>query len=142
MKSKLVKTIVSLFLSLILSATPVAAKTDLDILFSDGMPTTENVGTSGTENAQPYTLPRLDGRYYPLTGKVTGLTLDIAPETDLVEITQVNGNVWEFYAPSTDCWELGDLASCIMDGKGTETVYDDDIVIALYCGTPKQFMAV
>ena len=72
--------------------------------------------------------------FYPLTGIVTEVEYDIEPNMDLITITSANGNIFSWYADSTDCWELNDLASCIMDSKGTKYVYDDKVVLAHYAG--------
>lgn len=76
---------------------------------------------------------------YPLTGIVTEIEADTITETNCVTITCANGNEFAFYAPTSDCWELEDLATCIMDSKGTEIVYDDEIIMAQYAGGIKQF---
>lgn len=79
---------------------------------------------------------------YPLTGIVTHIEYEAIPEQDLVIITCANGNEFSFYAPITDCWETEDLASCIMDSKGTPLVYDDEVVMAYYAGGIKHFRAI
>ena len=76
---------------------------------------------------------------YPLTGVVTYIEYEAIPEQDLIFITCANGNEFSFYAPVTDCWEVEDLASCIMDSKGTSLVYDDEIIMAHYAGVAEQF---
>lgn len=76
--------------------------------------------------------------YYPLTGIVTEVE-SVDSETDLITITCANGNRFSWYADSSDCWELYDLASCIMYANGTKRVYDDEVVLAHYAGGLKQF---
>ena len=76
---------------------------------------------------------------YPLTGIVTEIKYDIEPEMDLVTITCSNGNLFSWYADSSDCWMLNDLASCIMDNKGTEYVTDDEVLLAHYAGVLDHF---
>lgn len=76
---------------------------------------------------------------YPLTGIVTEIKYDIEPEVDLVTITCSNGNKFSWYADSSDCWMLNDLASCIMDNKGTEYVTDDEVLLAHYAGVLEHF---
>lgn len=76
---------------------------------------------------------------YPLTGIVTEIEYDVEPEVDLVTITCSNGNLFSWYADSSDCWMLNDLASCIMDNKGTEYVTDDEVLLAHYAGGLKHF---
>ena len=79
---------------------------------------------------------------YPLTGIVTHIEYEAIPEQDLIIITCGNGNEFSFYAPVGDDWETEDLASCIMDSKGTPLVYDDEIIIAKYAGVTEQFEEV
>jgi len=72
----------------------------------------------------------IDSSLYPATGIV-------------ITIEHTNGNTFQFTAPATDCWELGDLASCIMDSNGTpDSVYDDKVLSAWYCGSPEQFTSI
>lgn len=75
---------------------------------------------------------------YPLTGIVTEIKYDIEPEVDLVTITCSNGNMFSWYADAGD-YEINDLASCIMDSKGTKYVYDDEVLLAHYAGGLKHF---
>ena len=77
--------------------------------------------------------------YYPLTGIVTEINYEVEPEVDEVTITCANGNRFSWYADSSDCWELFDLASCIMYANGTKRVYDDEVVLAQYAGGLKHF---
>ena len=79
---------------------------------------------------------------YPLTGIVTHIEYDAVPDQDLIIITCGNGNEFSFYAPVGDDWELEDLASCIMDSKGTSLVYDDEVIVAKYAGVTEQFEEV
>lgn len=75
---------------------------------------------------------------YPLTGIVTEIKYDIEPEMDLVTITCSNGNMFSWYADAGD-YEINDLASCIMDSKGTKYVTDDEVLLAHYAGGLKHF---
>lgn len=78
---------------------------------------------------------------YPATGIV--ITIAHGSEYENITITHANGNLFKFTAPATDCWELGDLASCIMDSNGTpDSVYDDKVLSAWYCGSPEQFASI
>lgn len=79
---------------------------------------------------------------YPLTGIVTHIEYEAIPDQDLIIITCANGNEFSFYAPVGDDWEVEDLASCIMDSKGTSLVYDDEIIITKYAGVMEQFEEV
>ena len=75
---------------------------------------------------------------YPLTGIVTEIEYDVEPEVDLVTITCSNGNLFSWYADTGD-YEINDLASCIMDSKGTKYVTDDEVLLAHYAGGLKHF---
>lgn len=83
--------------------------------------------------------PTTDGEckdLYPLTGIVT--EVEHMEDTDLITMTTANGNMFSWYADSTDDWCINDLASCIMNSNGTDEVYDDEIVDAHYVGTLDQ----
>lgn len=75
---------------------------------------------------------------YPLTGIVTEIEYDVEPEVDLVTITCSNGNLFSWYADTGD-YEINDLASCIMDSKGTKYVTDDEVLLTHYAGGLKHF---
>lgn len=70
---------------------------------------------------------------YPLTGIVTDIQSGENPEMDLITITCSNGNLFSWYA-NTGNYEINDLASCIMDSKGTKYVDDDEVLLAHYAG--------
>lgn len=83
----------------------------------------------------------IDSSLYPATGIV--ITIAHGSEYEDITIEHTNGNTFQFTAPATDCWELGDLASCIMDSNGTpDSVYDDKVLSAWYCGSPEQFTSI
>ena len=85
----------------------------------------------------------INGNLYPATGIVTAVTPDSDSRYEDITIEHTNGNLFQFTAPATDCWELGDLASCIMDSNGTpDSVYDDKVLSAWYCGSPEQFTSI
>lgn len=65
---------------------------------------------------------------YPTTAFVTELDY----ENDLVYITDTNGHCWSFYG--TEDWQIDDVCSCIMNNKGTEKVFDDEILKVRYSG--------
>ena len=111
-------------------------------LFTDGSEYFQNGSEYATGGYIPaseddWGLDTVDNMY-PLTGIVTDLKLDVKPGEDLVTITCANGNMFSWYAPATDCWELYDLASCIMDSNGTARVYDDEVILAHYAGSLDQ----
>lgn len=135
--TKITKTIVTAIVvtttTLFLSCTPVSAReitsvnrTETGTLydFSDGTGyyTEEIEGISTLDNL------------YPLTGIVTDIHSGEDPEVDLITITCSNGNMFSWYADSSDCWEINDIASCLMDSKGTKYVTDDEVLLAHYAG--------
>ena len=98
---------------------------------------TDETGYYHEENEIPE-LSNING-LYPLTGIVTEINYEVEPEIDEVTITCANGNKFSWYADSSDCWEINDLASCIMDSKETAIVYDDEVLLAHYAGGLKHF---
>lgn len=64
---------------------------------------------------------------YPITTVVT----DVTEET--VTVVDFNGNGWQFENIAGD-WFEGDVAALIMYDNCTETIYDDIVVDAKYCG--------
>lgn len=138
--TKITKTIVAIVVTtttLFSSCTPVSAReitsvnrTETGTLygFSDGTGyyTEEIEGISTLDNL------------YPLTGVVTDIQSGENPEVDLVTITCSNRNMFSWYADAGD-YEINDLASCIMDSKGTKYVDDDEVLLAHYAGGLKHF---
>lgn len=66
--------------------------------------------------------------YYALTTIVQ--TVDV--ENDTVVIKDSKGNTWNF--SGIENWEVNDVCSCLMDNKGTSSIYDDSIVSTSYGG--------
>lgn len=145
MKKKLITAIITSITTLTLTSCQSVPASEMEI-FTDG---TEITSIETTETGTLYTFTDGTGYYqeeneipqlsnvnglYPLTGIVTEIEYDVEPDTDLVTITTSNGNMFAWYADSSDCWMLNDLASCIMDSKGTEIVYDDEVLLAHYAG--------
>lgn len=52
--------------------------------------------------------------------------------TDVVQMVDGNGNVWEF--EGTEDWIEGDFCSCIMYDNETPEIYDDIILTTRYSG--------
>lgn len=99
------------------------------------------ITVDATEINSGSTRDYIDSSLYPATGIV--ITIAHGSEYEDITIEHTNGNTFQFTAPATDCWELGDLASCIMDSNGTpDSVYDDKVLSAWYCGSPEQFVAI
>lgn len=72
--------------------------------------------------------PHFAAALYPTAGIVT----EVDYSTDTVTFTDSTGNTWSF--SGTEDWMLGDGCAAIMDGRGTDTIYDDTIVAVRYCG--------
>lgn len=65
---------------------------------------------------------------YPMTGIVR----ELDEADDAVVVEDINGNRWAFLG--IEDWEIGDIASIIMNDVGTEIIYDDVIVSVRYSG--------
>ena len=63
---------------------------------------------------------------YPLLTTVT----EVDRNKDLVTVEDNNGFIWQF--EDADDWEEGDLCNCLMDSKGTEKIFDDEIIMTRY----------
>lgn len=151
MKKKLFTAIITLATITLTSCQSVPAS-ETEKIFTDGY---EITSIETTETGALYTFTDGTGYYqeesgneipqlsnvndlYPLTGIVTEIKYDIEPEVDLVTITCSNGNMFSWYADAGD-YEINDLASCIMDSKGTKYVTDDEVLLAHYAGGLKHF---
>ena len=66
---------------------------------------------------------------YPLTTRV----VEVDEEADLVTCEDFNGNLWEF--EGCEDWQDGDICSLLMNDKGTEEIFDDEIILMHYDGT-------
>lgn len=146
MKKKLFTAIITLATITLTSCQSVPAS-ETEKIFTDGY---EITSIETTETGALYTFTDGTGYYqeesgneipqlsnvnglYPLTGIVTKIEYDVEPEVDLITITCSNGNMFSWYADAGD-YEVNDLASCIMDSKGTKYVYDDEVLLAHYAG--------
>ena len=67
--------------------------------------------------------------YYALTTVV----VELETENDVVTCEDFNGNLWEF--EGCEDWVIGDIASLLMNDKGTEKIYDDTIIDTRYSGS-------
>lgn len=67
---------------------------------------------------------------YPTTMVVVSET---EPTTGYTILQDFNGNQWEIYLEDSD-WFPGDVVSCIVDGKETESIIDDEIISVRYSG--------
>ena len=103
---------------------------------------TTTIASAATETIPPTISNSLNKTFYPLTGIVTSITPDDSDtRSEVITFTCSNGNMFSFTAPTTDCWEEADLVSCIMNNKGTETVYDDEVITSMYSGSTDQLEA-
>lgn len=103
---------------------------------------TTTMASAATETIPPTISNSLNKTFYPLTGIVTSVTPDDSDtRSEVITFTCSNGNMFSFTAPTTDCWEEADLVSCIMNNKGTETVYDDEVITSMYSGSTDQLEA-
>nr|DAG04514.1 MAG TPA: outer membrane protein assembly factor [Siphoviridae sp. ctDXu9] len=151
MKKKLFTAIITLATITLTSCQSVPAS-ETEKIFTDGyeitsIETTETGalytftdGTGYDQEESGNEIPQLSNvnGLYPLTGIVTEIKYDIEPEVDLVTITCSNGNMFSWYTDTGD-YEINDLASCIMDSKGTKYVTDDEVLLAHYAGGLKHF---
>lgn len=150
MKKKIFAAIITSITTLILTCQLIPAS-GTEKIFTDR---SELVSIETTETGALYTFTDGTGYYqeenkipqlsnvnglYPLTGIVTEINYEVESEVDEVTITCANGNRFSWYADSSDCWEINDLASCIMDSKETAIVYDDEVLLAHYAGGLKHF---
>lgn len=74
--------------------------------------------------------------FFPLseekTYAITTQVIQVDYDNNLVVCEDFNGNLWEF--EGTEDWMYGDIATLTMNDKGTETIYDDEIVSTVYNG--------
>lgn len=54
--------------------------------------------------------------------------------TDRVTCMDGNGNLWQF--TGIEDYYVGDIVAMIMDSKGTELIYDDEILLTRYAPMP------
>lgn len=67
-------------------------------------------------------------RNYPNCGIVT----EIDKGNDLVIFQDFSGQEWSFRG--AEDYMVGDVVAVIMSDNGTESIYDDTIITAKYCG--------
>lgn len=80
-------------------------------------------------STKPKETSKPSNSYYPLTMVVRELNY----ETNTLVLVDGAGNKWAI-ATDIDDWLTGDVCSCIMNDKGTTTIYDDEIVEFRYGG--------
>jgi hypothetical protein len=72
------------------------------------------------------TIAKTETDIYPLLTIVT----EVDGDKDLVTVEDNNGFIWQF--EGVDDWKEGDLCNCLMNGRGTEEIFDDEIIITRY----------
>ena len=72
------------------------------------------------------TIANAKANIYPLLTTVT----EVDRDKDLVTVEDNNGFIWQF--EGADDWEEGDLCNCLMDSRGTEKIFDDEIIMTRY----------
>lgn len=99
--------------------------------------TNANAETFKFQNGTGYYIEDVS-HLYPETGLVTEVET-INEDKYLLTITVANGNMFQCETDVCD-WFVNDLASMLMDNKGTEnTVYDDEIILCYYSGVIEHF---
>lgn len=73
--------------------------------------------------------------YYPLTAIITNV------DGNEITATSINGNLWQFL-DNEEYYEKGDMISLLMDSKGTDLVFDDEIVRVHYCGNVAEWKKI
>lgn len=56
--------------------------------------------------------------------------VEVDTQNGVVVCVDTNGEAWEFY--STENWSEGDVAILTMNTNSTSTIYDDEIVSAVF----------
>ena len=75
---------------------------------------------------------------FVVTEVVTTPATETEPESVVIICEDFNGNIWEIPTDDGD-WFKGDIVTAIMDSKGTDSIYDDEVVCAQYSGTIEGF---
>jgi hypothetical protein len=71
----------------------------------------------------------------PITANIyphVGIVTDIDCFNDVVDVTDINGNTWQFYG--VEDWQENDICACIMFDNNTDDISDDEILKAEYKG--------
>lgn len=63
---------------------------------------------------------------------MTAVVTNVSQATNTVTIEDFNGNLWQF--KGIEDWTIDDIASCVMDNKGTIEIKDDEIISVHYSG--------
>ena len=68
----------------------------------------------------------VNGWYYAKSVHV----VEIDRDADVVTFEDCNGNLWDW--EGVEDWEVGDNAALLMNSKGTEKIFDDEIISAKF----------
>ena len=74
----------------------------------------------------------------PKAKQYPGLLRVTEVQGDEVTGVDANGFIWSFEAEGND-YEEDDLCAVIYDDKGTEIIFDDEIIAHKYVGTTKMY---
>ena len=66
----------------------------------------------------------------------TAQIVEIDILNDTVTCVDSTGEAWEFYG--VENWSKGDFVALTMDTKGTQDIYDDEIIETIYKGYEKK----
>ena len=61
-----------------------------------------------------------------------GIVIDLDKANDLVIFQDFSGQEWDF--KGVEDYMIGDIIAVIMNDKGTESIYDDEIIDVRYIG--------
>lgn len=64
--------------------------------------------------------------YYPMTTVVREIDI----KNDVVTVENNNGHLYAF--TGVEDWQVGDICSLMLDNNGTESIFDDIILKAIY----------
>lgn len=67
----------------------------------------------------------------------TMIVVELDNQHDIVICEDFNGNQWAF--EGIEDWCIGDIVSMIMDDMGTESIYNDTIIMVRYSGYMEGF---
>lgn len=62
--------------------------------------------------------------------QLTAIVVKADMASDLVTVEDTEGELWQFYG--ADGWQTSDPCTLVMGTSGTETTYDDCIILALH----------
>ena len=68
----------------------------------------------------------INNNYYPMTTVVREIDI----KNDVVTVENSNGHLFEFIG--VEDWQVGDICSLMLDNNGTESIFDDIILKAIY----------